>query len=58
MQGPGWLDIGPDVLIQVSGWCDAGPWMLRCRSLDVQFFYTETASKKVEALLEKICIIC
>ena len=33
-----------DVLMQARRWCDAGPWMVRCRSQDVQILETETLS--------------
>ena len=35
IQVTGWCDAGPDVLIQVLECSDAGPRMVRCRSLDV-----------------------
>ena len=34
MQVPGWPDAGLDGVMQVLGWCDAGPWMVWYRSLD------------------------
>ena len=55
MQIPGWSDAGSGVMMQVLrcsdagamqvyGWFDAGPQMVRCRSLDEKILETETLS--------------
>ena len=46
-----------DGVMQVPGWCDAGPRMVGYRSPDVQILETETQLWKLGALLRKINVI-
>ena len=45
---------GPDGVMQVPGWPDAGPRMVRCRIPGIQILEMETLPGKVRALLKEI----